>query len=264
VRDDPVPLQQSLLAAAGEPYRGAELPSHPPPLTEAYAIQRAIAAHHGLPIAAWKLGLTGQGARDAFGATEPTIGRLGASTVYRNGSETDFIGPEMFAEAELVFEIGNALPAQDRPYTRANLCAAISGIYTGIEIVRTRFETSDLPLTLLVADNSMAHGLLLGRKLATQWDDRFAQLPVSLTRNDEPPIEGSTASVMGNPLDALVWLANWLRLHEEHGLQPGQLITSGTCTGATEISAGDIIRVTIDTIESARITLRAPNFEEAK
>lgn len=258
--DDPGHLEHSLLAAAGRPYKGAPLPPLNPTLAQAYAVQRRIAVRGDLPVMVWKLGLTGQGARDAFGADEPTVGRLAASAIYCDRSEADFIGEEMFAEAELIFEMADDLPEQDRPYTRADLCAALKGVYAGIEIVRTRFATSDLPLTLLVADNSMAYGLLLGRKLAAGWDDRFADLPVSLARNGETPVDGSTARVMGNPLDALVWLANWLRVHEGRSLRREQLVASGTCTGVTEIFAGDTIRVTIDLVEAARITLRSANY----
>jgi 2-keto-4-pentenoate hydratase len=259
VHHDVAELERQLLKAAAAPYEGAPLPRPGPTLAQAYAIQRKIAACGNLPVMVWKLGLTGREARDAFGADEPTIGRLVASAIYCDRSDVDFVGAEMFAEAELIFEMGDDLPMQDRPYTRDDLCGALKGVYAGIEIVRTRFETSELPLALLIADNSMAHGLLLGRKLAGGWDDRFADLPVSLTRNDEAPVNGSTARVMGNPLDALVWLANWLRENEGSSLRREQLIAAGTCTGVTEIQAGDTIRVTIDGIESARVTLRGQN-----
>lgn len=252
-------LETALLGAARAGGPPAALPEAEPTLADAYGIQRRIFARAGMPIMAWKLGLTGAGVREAFGASEPTVGRLPASAIYSNGSEIAFSGTKMFAEAELIFEMGRDLPVQDAPYTRDDVSSALKGVYAGIEIVRTRFVTSELTLPLLIADNSMAHGLVLGRKLAAQWDDRFADMPATLTRGTDEVVEGGTARVMGNPLDALVWQANWLRANEGCSLQREQLIASGTCTGATEIFAGDTIRVGFDGLEAACVDLRASN-----
>lgn len=228
-----------------------------PTVAQAYDIQRRIALRSGLPVMVWKLGLTGAGGREAFGAAEPVVGRLPASAIYSDRSAIRHPGGEMFAEAELVFELGHDLPMQDAPYSRADLCRAITGLYAGIEIVRTRFDSSDLTLSQLIADNVMAHGLVWGKKLANGWDERFADMPVSLIRNSDAPVEGSTARVMVDPLDALVWLANWLRAQEGYTLKREQLIASGTCTGATDIFPGDVVTVRFDGADAARVTLDA-------
>jgi 2-keto-4-pentenoate hydratase len=251
-------LELALRAASRAPYVPIPCPSESPGLEEAYAIQRNLSACSALPVAAWKLGLTGNGAREAFGADEPTVGRLCSSAISLNWDKVAFVGPKMYAEAELVFELGQDLPVQEEPYTRADLCSALSGVYAGIEIVRSRFATSNRSLPLLIADNSSAHGLVLGEKLSARWDDRFADLHVTLARNAESPVQGSTAHVLDNPLSALVWLANWLRKHENYALKREQLIASGTCTGVTEICAGDTIAARFDGTLAAGVSLRAP------
>ncbi|MEO8722617.1 MAG: fumarylacetoacetate hydrolase family protein [Sphingobium sp.] len=259
VQSDFNELETALLAASRATGPAVPLPKHEPSVSGAYNIQRRLISDARMPIMVWKLGLTGAGKREVFGASEPIVGRLCASAIYSDRSEIAYAGIEMFAEAELVFEMGQDLPLQDAPYSREDVCAALKGIYAGIEIVRTRFASSDLTLPLLIADNSMAHGLVLGRKLAAQWDDRFTDMPVTLTRGTDEAVEGGTALVMGNPLDAVVWLANWLPKNEGCTLQREQLIASGTCTGATEIFAGDTIRVEFDGVDAARISLRVPN-----
>jgi len=259
VQDNNMALEQALRAAGSSPGSAAKLPPDVPTVEEAYAVQRNIYNSSNLPVTVWKLGLTGAEVRKAFGTEEPTVGRLAASGIFNNRSEIQFLGPKMFAEAELIFEMGEDLPMQAEPYTRSDLCATLKGIYAGIEIVRSRFETTKLSLPLLIADNSMGHGLVLGRKLALQWEDRFADIPVSLTRNDEAPTIGSTARVMGNPLDAAVWLANWLRDNENDTLKREQLIASGTCTGATEMFAGDTISIDVDGEQAALVRLCEEN-----
>lgn len=255
--DSGIRLECALVAAAAKSGAPAARHAFDPGLDDAYAIQRSIAQRSHLPVMVWKLGLTGAGGRAAFGAAEPVIGRLPASAIYSDRSFIRHLGGELFAEAELVFELGADLPAQASPYSRDDLSRVITGLYAGIEIVRTRFDSSDLTLGQLVADNVMAHGLVCGTKLSDGWDDRFAAMPVSLIRNEEPPVEGSTANVMADPLDALVWLANWLREHEGYTLKREQLIASGTCTGATDIFPGDVVRIRFDEADAAQVTLDA-------
>ena len=174
-------LEQALLSSrrTGKPVR---LPPDDFALADAYALQRTLHQHSGLPVMVWKLGLTAEGPRSALGASEPIVGRLPASAIYSDRSEISFAGTEMFAEAELVFELGDDLPPAGAPYSRESVSRMLKGVYAGIEVAGTRFVDRDLTLGLLVADNSMAHGLVLGRKLAGGWDARFADLPVSLHR----------------------------------------------------------------------------------
>lgn len=262
MQDNNIALEQALRAAAVERRASAPLPQHIPSIKDAYAIQRRLNARSGQPVMVWKLGLTGKAPQQAFGTTEPVLGRLPASAIFSDRSDILFFAPEMYAEAELVFELGSDLPTQNTPYSREDICAAIKGIYTGIEIVCPRFQEDHASLPLLIADNVNAHGLVFGGKLSSRWEDRFADMPASLTRNDDTPIEGSTSRVLGNPLDAVVWLANWLRENENYNLKREQLIASGTATDATRIFAGDTISVSFDGAPATRVSIIASEKKE--
>ena len=48
--------------------------------------------------------------------------------------------------------------------------------------------------------------------------------------NGEVKIEGSGSEVMGHPLNSLLWIANE-RARKGFPLRPGDIITTGTCTG---------------------------------
>ncbi|CDO38581.1 MULTISPECIES: 2-keto-4-pentenoate hydratase [Novosphingobium] len=248
---------ESILAAARRTGTPLPLPANEPSLAEAYDVQRAIMRTTNLPVMVWKLALTTPQARDAFGTDEPIVGRLAASAILNNGTQTRQAWPEMFAEAELVFEIGHDLPPKDTPYTRETVLPAIQALYAGIELAAPRYTTSDMPLGLLVADNAMGHALVLGARLSAQWEDSYADMPVSIALNGEVQENGSTTRVMGNPLDALVWLANWLCDNGEGGLRREQLVSAGSCTGATPISAGDSVSAAFNGIEVARVSLLA-------
>lgn len=229
-------------------------PAFVPTLGEAYAIQRHMFANRDLPVMVWKLGLTGEASRAAMGSADPVVGRLAASAIYVDRSEVRPFGAEMFAEAELILEFGEDLPPRGTPYAPEEVAAAIKGIYAGIELATTRFTSSDLALGHLIADNCLGHGLVLGDRLGHRWLDAFGDMAVELERAGDAVATGSTARVMGGPLAAATWLANWLAT-EEDGLKCEQLVASGNCTGITEIFPGDVITVRFPERGQARITL---------
>lgn len=231
-----------------------KVPAFVPAVAEAYAIQRGVFASCDLPVMVWKLGLTAEAPRTALGSADPVVGRLAASAIYVDRSEVRPFGAEMYAEAELVFEFGEDLPPRAIPYGPEEVAAAIKGIYVGIELATTRFTSSDLPLGHLIADNCLGHGLVLGDRIEQRWLGAFADMAVELERAGDAIATGSTTRVMGSPLAAVTWLANWLAT-EEDGLKCEQLVASGNCTGITEIFPSDVINVRFPGWGQARVTL---------
>jgi len=230
----------------------ARLPAVPLAPEAAYAAQKAIFIRDHREVAAWKIGLTGEAIRQSLGSESPIAGRLAGASLLRSPGETPAGEGELFAEAELIFEIGRDLPRRAAPYSAADVAAATTGLFAGIELVRSRFDVSDLPLGPLIADNGLAERLVIGDRLADQWDDRFADTAVRLEVARLGAVNGSTAAVMGNPLVAVTWLANWLA-SEGEGLRSGQFVSSGTCTGVTPVAAGDLVTVEFIGLGTAKV-----------
>lgn len=236
------------------------VPAAEPKLADAYAIQKAVFVQGGASLAGWKIGLTAEPPRIALGADSPAAGRLAATDILPDGSSIEFSGAEMYAEAELVVELVRDLPPANAPYSREAVAAAIGSVRSGIEIVRSRFASTDLSLGLLVADNVMAHALVVGPALSHGWQDGYADMDAVLERLGEERVEGSTTRVMGDPLNALVWLANW-SCEQEGGLKAGQLVATGTCTGATEIHAGDTVVVQLGDLGKVQVSITDGTIE---
>lgn len=223
-------------------------------LTDAYRVQADAFAQRAQALAGWKIGVTGTGIRQALGAEEPTAGRLAISDIVRAPVSAITIGDarETYVEGELVFEMARALLPQDAPFSPEQVAQATGALHVGIEIVTSRFVHDDLPLGLLIADNCMADRLFIGDRIADGWDDRFAALPVVLSGPGAHRREGATADVFGNPLLAVTWLANWLA-GQGLALEPGQWVSSGTCTGVTPVKAGDRVSVDLGGLGSATV-----------
>ena len=216
-----------------------------------YAVQAALFGDGA--VAAWKIGLTGSGIRAAMGAAEPAAGRLTADAIVRSPATlpVDDDG-EYYVEGELVIEIARDLPDAGRPYTKEEVATAIGAVHAGIEVVTSRFASSDLPLGLLLADNCMAHRLVIGNRIADGWEERFATHPALLAGPGDAAAQGCTSNVMGNPLIAVTWLANWL-IRSGSALRAGQWVSSGTATGVTPVNAGDRIDFGLPGLGNAQV-----------
>ncbi len=57
---------------------------------------------------------------------------------------------------------------------------------------------------------------------------------------------------MGNPLNAVTWLANKLAEHNTH-LKAGDIILSGAITGAVSVTKGDVINVSFSKLGNIQL-----------
>ena len=221
-------------------------------LTQAYAIQASIFADDAQPIAGWKIGLTGDAPRATMGANAPAAGRLKQADILISPAAAPISAGDHYVEAELVVRFGAELPASDAPFTAEQVAAAIDAVHVGIELVTSRFAPDDLSLGLLIADNCMADRLVIGDKIANGWDAQFADMAMTLNGPGDDNRNGTTAAVMGDPLRAITWLANWLA-DNDMPLQAGQWVSSGTCTGVKPVTAGDRVRADLAGLGSATV-----------
>jgi 2-keto-4-pentenoate hydratase len=217
----------------------------PSTVAQGYLIQAAAAKLAELPIVGYKVGLTSLRAQQLFAAESPVAGRLTSRDVRSSPLRVSVDrGHLAVVEAEVVFQLGRALPADRAPFSEEDIIASVASAFAGIEICDSRFaDAENLPLPCVVADNVYADSLVIGGQLGA-WDKRALDcMPVILELRSEPKIEATTAAVLGNPLRSLTWLANWLAARGE-SLQVGQYVASGSCTGITQAARTDLITAT--------------------
>ena len=245
---------------SGTRLHGLPAGTAPRDLDEAYAIQVACERLLDSQIAGYKIGLTTANAQRAFGASEPIAGRLAAGAIRPSPAVIVPTTAHLrIVEAEVVFEIGADLSLSDAPFSGAAVVRAIANAYAGIEVCDSRFSNGDeLDLLHLVADNCNADLLVIGEVLDGWRAADLRSLSVTLQCSGATPVAGSTAAVLGNPLSAVLWLANWLAARGET-LTRGQLIASGSCTGFRELHDGDAAVATFGTLGRVEARFQAPN-----
>ena len=223
-------------------------------LEEAYTTQERVFEKRPAEVAAWKLGATSELAQERMGLSNPVAGRLAASDIRRESSRIEAAPNMVYAEAELAVMLDSDLRPRMERYEVSEVASAVGAVYAAIELCTSRYIDDEVDAPALVADNAFAYRLVLGRTLALGWNPMFQSMAVTLDCGSERLINGSTAAVMGNPIKALTWLANWLSSRGE-GLKRGQVIATGSCTGITQVSPGETVRALFAGAEGATATI---------
>jgi 2-keto-4-pentenoate hydratase len=191
-----------------------------------------------------KVGLTARVMRQQFGVAQPDFGHLLASMFHPEGEPLavdELIAPRV--EPELAFVLGAALLGPG--VTVADVLAATAFVLPALEIIDSRIQDWRIGIVDTVADNASSAKVVLGgtRTPVSDVDPRL--IGVVLRRNGEIVETGATGAVLGNPAQAVAWLANTIAGHGG-GLDAGDLIMPGTCTRAVDLAPGDTVRADFD------------------
>lgn len=203
----------------------------PKDLAEAYKVQALLEAELGFERAGWKIGCTSAAARAILKAKGPFAGRVFLARCHASGVSLAAGQHRMRGlEAEFAFVLGKDLRPRKKPYSRAEMLAAVDDLHPAIEIVDSRY-TDWLAVSLpeLVADMGSNGALIVGPP-AKNWRRKdLAKVAVTMKAGGKLVGKGKGADVLGHPLDALAWLAD--NPPSPEGLKAGEVVTTGTAAG---------------------------------
>ena len=219
----------------------------PEELAAAYrssAEREAEQRREGAAIVGYKVGFTNTRAWDQMGVTEPMWGAMYDHTVVNVGEGpfhfpmTGLNGPRI--EPEIVMHFFKAPPADATP---EQLLACVDWLAQGYEIVLTPADGKPATVTQAISLGGMHGALLVGqpRKATELHGDiaaRLSEVTLELRCDGELKETGTGATVLGNPLNAIVHLIKGLAQHGRPPLKAGDTVTTGTLTAAYPIKAG--------------------------
>lgn len=184
--------------------------------------------HYGGKIIGYKVACTNKKAQDFLKLNEPFYGNLISSFTYTTPAKLNLKDFSFRCiELEFGFEIGKDLPFKKTPYKAEEVQSAISGIIPSIEIVDSRFtDWLKVNSFSLIVDNA-CHGAWIKGEICKSWKQiDLSDYKTSLFVNGGLKAIGNSSNIMGNPINALTWLAN--KLHQRNKfLKAGDLITTG-------------------------------------
>ncbi len=228
----------------------------PTTVEDGYRVQARVPAVAADRVAGWKIAATNPAGQRHIGVDRPLAGRLLARRIRQSPAQVSMAGNHMrVAEAEFAFVLGADLPARAAPYTRDQVMAACTALHPAIELPDSRFaDFVGAGVAQLVADNACAHFFVLGAA-ATDWRGfDLAAHTVEVLVDGRHALTGTGADVLGDPRDAMVWIANANAARGE-ALLAGDVVTTGVCGRPLPIDAGQVVRADFGVLGTVEVTL---------
>jgi 2-keto-4-pentenoate hydratase len=228
---------------------------YPADLDEAYAIRRVfeeieIAGGRGA-VAGYKIGLTTPIMQKLCGVDEPCYGAIFASEVHHARAVLS-LGKycRLGIETEIAVRLGEDLPQGGNA---DRVAAAVESCMAAIELLEDlRHDYKRLSAAAMVAGNVWNAGVVLGSPV-TDWRRLdLAQLTARLTINGSEIGRGLGGDVMGNPLNALAWLAD-NRAAAGMPLTRGTIVMTGSMVPIQFPAAGDRAIVEVEGLGTAEL-----------
>ena len=256
-------------ALAGEPCAPVRDVLGSEDVRAAYAVQQLLAIRRvesGAVVVGRKIGLTSPAVQRQLGVHQPDFGTL-FDDMDRSAS-ADRIPVRRLQqpkiEAEIAFILGEDLdadpdadPDDDIPAERVR--AAVAYAAPALEIVDSRITNWDIAITDTVADNASSGMFVLGEGRAGL--DRFEPIAatMSLFADGLLASQGTGAACLGDPLNALRWLA---RTANDFGqpLRAGQVVLSGALGPMVMVAPGLDVRAEISGLGTVRASFTDTAF----
>ncbi len=215
----------------------------PATAADGYAINSEVSRRLGLAPLGWKIAATTPEMQQRLRATEPIYGRSFAPFAVASPARlpyAELLDP--LIECEFLFCLARDLSPRIEPYTAVEVGDAVASVHAGIEIAECRFPLDQLPpMPAILADGAASGRYVIGSALEDWRSLDLAAMPVTLTVDGTVRRRGSGREVMGNPINAVVWLANQ-RSRWGDGLKAGEMISTGTATGMLLAKRGQTMR----------------------
>ena len=213
----------------------------------AYQVQeRFVASLGGAPVG-YKVGLTTERMQRMCGVNEPISGVVLASRVLRSPARVktaDYV--RLGVESEMAVRIAQGAGRTGLELQELPLHHLIDQVCAAFELVEdSGADYAKLSAASIVADNSWNAGLVLGPPIPVGGLAHLRGRRGVLKLNGEAVNEGVSDEVLGDPLNAVHWLASHLR-RRGGALHPGQWVSTGAIVPTRFVAAGEAYRFEID------------------
>jgi 2-keto-4-pentenoate hydratase len=230
---------------------------YPANLEEAYAIRRAFeeieeAKGRGA-IAGYKIGLTTPVMQKLCGVNEPCYGAIFASEVHNRRallSARDYC--RLGVETEIALRLGADLPETGNSQ---QVATAVESCMAAIELIEDlRYDYKRLDAAAMVAGNLWNAGVVLGVPVRDWAALHLSETTARLSINGREIGSGKGGDVMGDPLNALAWLAGKLAAAGTP-LRRGMIIMTGSMVPIQYPIAGDKVLVEISGLGTTELAI---------
>ncbi len=235
-------------------------------LPTAYAVQQGLVQARvagGVTVVGRKIGATSEAVQQQLGVDQPDFGYLLSDMDVSDGA-AEGAGPismrtlvQPRVEGEIAFVLRHDIdPADGAEITLEAVRDAVDVALPALEIVDSRIADWDIGFTDTVADNASSGLFVVGSEGRSVHAMEPREVTMSLAINGEVRSQGNGAACLGDPLEALRWLAVQAQRFGDP-LRAGHLILSGALGPFVPFAPGDRVEATISGFAPLRV-----QFEE--
>lgn len=217
----------------------------------AYAVQREVVGRRvaaGAVVVGRKIGLTSAAVQRQLDVHEPDFGVLLDDM---DVSGRDVVPYRLLlqprAEAEIAFVLARDLPADPDAVDRAVVEAAVEFAVGAIEIVDSRVADWDIHIADTVADNASGGLYVLGDIRLGLDEVVPREVEMTLSVDGEVVSSGRGTACLGDPVDALLWLARTAAAYGDP-LRAGQVVLSGALGPIARVPPGAEVRAEMSSL----------------
>ncbi|MCR5976924.1 2-keto-4-pentenoate hydratase [Gordonia jinghuaiqii] len=220
----------------------------PDDIASAYRIQTLFNEGRSARVVGRKIGATSEAVQTQLGVDQPDFGVLFEDMAFGDGETVPISGLlQPKAEAEIAFMLERDLADGDLDVEQCR--AAIAYATPALEIVDSRITNWDITFADTVADNASAGVYVVGTSRRSLDEYSPVDSTMRMTIDGEVVSEGNGAACLGDPLNAVVWLARRARQFGEP-LRAGQLILSGALGPMRPVAPGASVTAEIGELGS--------------
>jgi 2-oxo-hept-3-ene-1,7-dioate hydratase len=215
-------------------------------MEDAYAVQKGWVDRKladGEKVIGYKIGLTSRTMQLAMNINTPDYGVLTDAMQFASGSDiraADFLDPRI--ECEFAFVLKKPLSGEN--VSLEQVMDATAYVQPALELISARSLRVDPETGYTrnvydtIADNAANAGIICGGKKMAPEDIDLKWAGAALFLNDDIEDTGLGAAVMGHPGHGIRWVCRRFAPHGI-GLEPGQVILSGSFTRPIAVKAED-------------------------
>ncbi|MFX0577754.1 2-keto-4-pentenoate hydratase [Nocardia nepalensis] len=215
-------------------------------VSAAYAVQERLTAARldaGATMVGRKIGLTSPAVQAQLGVDRPDFGVLFADM---QCSQEQVVAMDRLLQPKIEAEVAFVLDRDldDGPLDIDSVGRAVAYAAPALEIVDSRIAEWDITYGDTVADNASSGLFVIGSARRGLNEFRPVDVTMSMRINGREVSTGTGSACLGDPLEALRWLARTAR---EFGdpLRAGQIILSGALGPMAPVVAGDHVTAEI-------------------
>ncbi|WP_433558696.1 2-keto-4-pentenoate hydratase [Pseudonocardia xinjiangensis] len=221
----------------------------------AYAVQELLVREQiagGAVISGRKIGLTSEAIQQQIGVDQPDFGVLFADMDVSALDQVPYgrlLQPRV--EAEVAFCLGADLDGTDLDLPRVR--GAVAWAAAALEIVDSRVAGWDIRITDTVADNASSGLYVVSDRRLSLDEVEPREVMMTMAVDGSTVSEGTGAMCLGDPLEALLWLA---RTAQNYGnpLRAGQLVLSGALGPMAPVPPGAAVHADLTML--GRVSVR--------